>query len=617
MEIETQRLARRPASAPGGASPAPPLFTGLAVGGVLLCAASAAIALANGGSGGGAGWAAVGVITIAAPVGVGLYAWHRDPAGRFGLLLVAAGYGWFLTTLGHSDQALLYSVGRVSAWVFEPVLIYVLLAYPSGRLTRSRDRIMVLAAVLVVATMYLPTALLVAQYPHPSPFSGCTAHCPSNSFQVTSSEPGFIDAILRPARDVITIGIYLGVAVLLGLRLGEASPLYKLTLRPVLAAASLRFTAAFLYIVLRRAGAGDGALEAVALVTVLTVPAASIGFLWGLISWRLHEVSALERLTLGLGEATDPGRLRDLMADAIGDRRLEFYYLDPDRGRWRDSSGRPVDRPRTNDERFICEIADGDGTAAILACDRALGDEHEFVEAVGACALTGLETQRLATALKASLRDIDASRARLALAADSERQRIERDLHDGAQQHLVTLRVKLELATEKLRDDPAEGSALLRELGPEIDEIIDQIRSLAQDIYPPVLSSGGLGDALRSAALQASLPVHLEVDGIGRYPIEVESAIYFCCLEALTNASKHAEGATGAWVDIAEAGELRFEVRDDGCGFSPSDPGRGAGLTNMRDRLDAVGGALTVSSEPGHGTSIRGMAPVPVTQTSS
>jgi signal transduction histidine kinase len=207
--------------------------------------------------------------------------------------------------------------------------------------------------------------------------------------------------------------------------------------------------------------------------------------------------------------------------------------------------------------------------------------------------------------------EVAASRARIAAAADEERRRVVRDLHDGAQQRLVALRVQLELVEELLKADHVAGVAKLHSLGPEVDEALDEIRHLARGVYPPLLSESGLMEALTSAVRKLPIAGLIEPDGaVGRYPSEIESAVYFCCLEAMQNASKHAEGAHQVVVSLQVGVDLRFEVRDDGAGFPDDGRADGRGLTNMRDRVAAVGGEVSVTSELGEGTLVAGSVPL-------
>jgi signal transduction histidine kinase len=220
-----------------------------------------------------------------------------------------------------------------------------------------------------------------------------------------------------------------------------------------------------------------------------------------------------------------------------------------------------------------------------------------------------LHNVRLGSELESSLGELQrqaeelrASRARVVAAADEERRRIERDLHDGAQQHLVSVAVNLRLARELTGSDP---------LAVEVQDALSEFRDLAHGIYPPVLLDRGLGEGLRAALTRAPVRGRLEAEAIRRYSPDVEATVYFCCLEALQNAGKHAGDGARATVRLWETGDgLHFEVADDGAGFDLRTHPQGAGLTNMNDRLGALGGRLSVRSTPGTGTRVAGSVPL-------
>ena len=223
-----------------------------------------------------------------------------------------------------------------------------------------------------------------------------------------------------------------------------------------------------------------------------------------------------------------------------------------------------------------------------------------------------LKNVGLTNDLRARLVELRASRQRLVAAQDHERRRIERNLHDGAQQHLVALKVKLGLAELQSAKDPDKARATLAQLKTDAGEALETLRDLARGIYPPLLAEQGLAAALRSQAAKATLPVEVDSDGVGRYPQEVESAVYFCCLEALQNVQKYS-GASGACIKLSDSGGgLSFRVEDDGKGFDTATARRGSGLQNMADRLDAIGGKLTIESSALHGTRVDGTMPVAV-----
>lgn len=230
-----------------------------------------------------------------------------------------------------------------------------------------------------------------------------------------------------------------------------------------------------------------------------------------------------------------------------------------------------------------------------------------------------LHNAKLDSALQASLAELRdrnaelvASRARIVAASDESRRRIERDLHDGAQQHLVALAVKVGLVRQLAPIDAERADRLLDELRVDIQTTLTLMRELAHGIYPPLLRDRGLTEALRTAANRSILPTTVEATDLGRYDPEVEAAVYFCCLEAMQNADKHAGGDATVRVGVKDhGGQLAFEVRDDGPGFDAAQAsGRGSGFVNMADRLGAFGGTLEVTSSPGGGTSVQGQVPV-------
>jgi signal transduction histidine kinase len=244
-------------------------------------------------------------------------------------------------------------------------------------------------------------------------------------------------------------------------------------------------------------------------------------------------------------------------------------------------------------------------------------DEVALVELARQLGLA-LHNVRLDSALQASMaelaernEELQASRLRIVTAADSSRRAIERNLHDGAQQHLVALAVKLGLARTLAEEGDTETVlGILADLRADVQSTISELRELAHGIYPPLLRDRGLGEALRTAAARSPLPCTVDVDLPGRYPEAVETAAYFCCLEALQNAGKYAgEGATIAVRVTSGESQLCFELRDDGAGFDQQNAVPGHGFLNMADRLGAIGGRLAVESTPGHGTAVRAVIP--------
>jgi signal transduction histidine kinase len=591
-------------------------LTALASLGVALCAISIVVVRTDPVTSGRGFYLTVSVLTIAALLGVGLYAWFREGAGRFGQILFATGICWFFVTLANADSSLLYSVGRIAGWVFEILLAYALLSYPTGRLESRGARLVVVGGALLIGLLYLPTVPFTDQFPLPAPFTACEAHCPQNFF-LADSEPGVLPDLIKPVRDTLAMAVYLGAVLVLAGRLRRAGRNERRTLVPVLGAAALRFAAALVYVALRRVGAHGTLLDAAVLVALLSVPATAVGFLFGLVQWRVYSAGALGRLTTGLAATSDPPQLQSLLIGALEEPRVELYYASPRPDSaasppvWLDPVGGVVPAPVPPPHTCLHEAEAESGLRVAVICEEGFGDRPDFLDAVCACLLSGLERQRLDAALAGSLADVAASRQRLVGAADNARQQIERDLHDGAQQQLVALRVKLELAREALeQEDSGRGTEMVAGLGAEVEEIIEEVRALARGIYPALLASDGLGEALRATGQRAAVPVTIEAAGLGRLPAETERAVYFCCLEALQNVAKHADGASAIRIVLNRNGELRFEIADDGCGFAAGPQNGGSGITGMRDRLAAVGGQLWVESAPGQGTRVRGRLPL-------
>ena len=237
--------------------------------------------------------------------------------------------------------------------------------------------------------------------------------------------------------------------------------------------------------------------------------------------------------------------------------------------------------------------------------------EDKLVDDLAQQAGLVLKNVGLSADLQARLVELRASRQRLVSAQDLERRRLERNLHDGAQQHLVALKVKLGLAGLLVGRDPAKAAATLQQLKADADEALETLRDLARGIYPPLLADKGLRVALESQARKATVPVTVEAEGVARYSQDVEATVYFCVLEALQNVQKYAM-ATHVVVRVrADGGTLTFSVTDDGTGFDSAIAKKGAGLTNMADRIDALGGTVEVTSRPGAGTTVRGGLPAP------
>ncbi len=544
---------------------------------------------------------------VGVTIAIGLYAWHRGSDRRLGLLLVLTGAGWCLTTLAESGDELVYTLGRIAGWLIEVLLVYLVLAFPDGRLPGRVDRRLVAAMGVVVLVLFVPRLALAEDFTVPSPYTSCVEHCPANAFMLVDSEPAFVEGIMRPLGAILVFAVMLAVVARMVGRMRAATPVTRRMFGPVVTIATARAGLLGVAIVLRDLEP-MWPLEAVAWLLALAVPAIALAFLVGIMRWRLFAETALQRLAMCVGALPDAATLRRALAESFSDPTIEIVYPGSDAG-WIDSRGGATSLPEPDSGRSVSEVRHDGAVVAAVVHDAGLDARPELLEAGVAMARVVLDNQRLTAEAQASMRELRGSRARLAAGAERERRRIERDLHDGAQQRLVALRIELELVEELVREDPERGAARLHELEGDVDEALEELRALAHGVYPPLLADRGLAEALRAVAARSTIAVELDVHAGGRYPPEVESAVYFCVLEAIQNVQKHARAARRIVVrlDGDSRGELRFSVRDDGPGAAVLSPG--SGITNMRDRLAAVGGAAWVTSTPGVGTVVRGRLP--------
>jgi signal transduction histidine kinase len=297
---------------------------------------------------------------------------------------------------------------------------------------------------------------------------------------------------------------------------------------------------------------------------------------------------------------------------------------------WPQMNGGPAARvPMLSDGLPVLEGVDravpvrhGDEMLGVIAVRKPAGEplspaEGRLLDDLAAQAGLVLSNVRLTAELEARLdriagqaAELRTSRQRIVTAQDAERQRLERNIHDGAQQHLVALAVKLRLTKGLIRKDPTKARAMLTEIQQETGDAIDTLTDLSRGIYPAFLEEQGIAAALAAQYTRSTMPVSLSSDGVHRYPIETEAAVYFCCLEALQNAAKYA-GAGSVRIELREVDSgVEFEVRDDGIGFDPAATPRGTGLNSMADRLSVLGGDVKIESEPGKGTTVHGRLPI-------
>jgi signal transduction histidine kinase len=544
-------------------------------------------------------WIAATLVIGLGFVGAGLFAWYRSPGNPTGVLMVATGFAWYLSLLERTEPALLYSTGLLLANFYIAPAVHLLLAYPSGRLGRRVDRALVAFTYAVVTVGFLPVVLFITPEKY-----GCVG-CPENLFLVESS-PSFAQAWLD-VLSVCGVVVPLTVAVRLVQRWRAASRPMRRAVTPVfVAGGALMITLATLLAIMLLDGSEETAdvffyssLPALALVPFL--------FLAGLASGRMLRGRGLGRLVRTLGAGLERGELRAALAEALGDPSVELAYWLPQTRHYVDAEGRPVELPGPASGRAVTEVEREDRRIAAIVHDPTLLDHPDRVREAGAAAALALENERLEAELRAKVEEVRASRSRLVDVAMRQRRRLERDLHDGAQQRLVSLALTLRLASQKLAPDDGEAGVLIERSREELDLALTELRELARGIHPAVLVDQGLRAAVESLADRAPLAVEVREVPCDRLPEHIELTAYFVISEALTNITKYAR-ADRAWIAILrQDGRLLLEVGDDGVGGA--DAGRGTGLRGLADRLDAIEGRLYVESEPGRGTTVRATMP--------
>jgi signal transduction histidine kinase len=512
-------------------------------------------------------------------------------------LLVLSGFAWFGGTLPTANWSPLFTFGLLVSPLYGALLIHTVLAFPSGRVDGRAAKAAVGLAYGGFVVLQLPYVLVN----HPERQLDCP--CPDNLLLISYH---------RGAAELINIvqltvaGLMVGTLVVyvLARRWRSASPPLRRTLAPFLVTG----TATVLLFVVGEALAGVGfdPMNPMVLAGFVGLAALPIAFLSGLLRSRLARL-AVGDLVLDLREATTPADVQAALARALGDPSLVLAYWLPDKQRYVTADGAPVDVPERGGDRGVRVVDQAGERVAALVYDDSLDEERELVDSVSAAAAMALENARLQAEARAHLAELRASRARIVEAGDLERRRLERDLHDGAQQRFVTLSLALSVVEQRLASDPAQAGLLLNQAKEELVEGLDELRELAHGIHPAALRQRGLGPALETLAARSPVPVTLDVTLRERLPDPIELAAYFVVSEALTNVAKHAR-ASSVIVAVARTDEtLVVEIRDNGVGGASASAG--SGFRGLNDRVEALEGHLTVGSPTGGGTTIRAEIP--------
>ena len=515
----------------------------------------------------------------------GLVAWRRRPDSAVGPMLTVAGFGVVLEEiLVQVDSALAFTAALLLGEVWIVLYAALILSFVSGgRLVSTVDRVIV--GTFFVGLFVLQFAVMLF------------ADVPDNLLLVRP-DADLADALNKVQR-VVLIVASLAVAVVIYARWRTASRPRRRALLPSLG------------------GAFSGVLYAAAQTTLLlespvtwlfwilntallTVPAA---LLWGLLRSRLAR-GGLADLFRELG--TQRGvRLEAGLAKTLGDPGLVLAYRVPGERSYLDGSGQPVELPVSDGDRSTALIERDGRELGMLVYDASLDDDPELVEAVAATAAIALDDARLQAESEDRMAELRASRERIVAAGDAERRRLERNLHDGAQQRLVSVALQLRMIKSRIRTDPALAEELVTKAADELSVSLQELRELARGIHPAVLNHG-LEAALRSLAARATVPTSVRFDG-PRLPERVELAAYFVACEALANVAKYAH-ATHATVRVSRRnGQAIIEIADDGVGGA--DESAGTGLQGLADRVSALDGTLRILSPPGGGTVVTAELP--------
>jgi len=525
-------------------------------------------------------------------VGSGLYGAYRRPQSRVGLLLCLAGLLWLAWLLHESNRSPLDALGTVAYWTATAMIAHLVITFPSGRIRAWTERAIVVSS--YANGLFLTLAAWFFIDPHAM---GCTV-CPRNVLLIRG-DPASVDRIGR-------LGTWLGLATALAL-------IVVMTYRWIVASrAGRRIYGPALWV---------GVIISVEYFVVVgffpewlaptsrffwvdqaITAAYPLAFLVGLLRTRMAR-SAVGDLVIELGRGGRPaGGVRDALAGLLGDPALELVYAVEEAGGWVDGSGHPVELPDAGAGRVATTLElDGEPIAALIHDDAVLADP-ELVDAVVSAARLAVSNERLQARVRAQLELVRASRDRVVEASDEERRRLERDLHDGAQQRLVWLSLLLGMASDELAaGEGDEGRRLLDDARGEAAAALTELRSLARGIHPAILTNAGLGPAIRALMNRSQIPVRLEAVPERRFAPNVEATAYFVVAEALTNAAKHANGSVATVSLVVRDGRLVVDVRDDGVGGA--DPA-GSGLRGLSDRAAAVGGNVVIASPPQAGTHV-------------
>jgi signal transduction histidine kinase len=535
----------------------------------------------------------------------GLVAWDRRPTNRIGPLMVVIAVTWFVGTWGRSGGESVSHVARSFQGFQDPLLGVLVLAYPSGRLTGRLSRLL---AVGWLADQAVWSAMRLV-LDRPLSWYGC-ATCPETVTDFIANR----DLLEAGGRITLALAVLFGASILVltmeRIRTAGSAARGRLLPIGVGAAASLLgvVVTGSLRLSVVPALFGD---PRVAAGTYLLDVFVALSVLVGLLQERIARgavADVIAQLGADVGVApSDPRSVRDALARALHDPSLTYYPYEASSGTYLDLDGRPVAGPRTEGRGATVLEADGERLGLVVH-DPVLLDDPGLVSALSAAIRLQAENARLAAAVQRQLTDLEASRARIVAATDQERRRVERDLHDGAQQRLISL--SMELGRLRHAADEAGDQGLRRSLdglSAELDAAIHELRELARGILPPILTAAGLGPAVESLAIRAPLPVETDIEVAERFTPAIESTAYFVVAEGLANVARHARAHRARVIITQREGCVAVAVEDDGIGGAS--PEKGSGIQGLIDRVGALGGRLTLEPVADGGTRLTAEIP--------
>jgi signal transduction histidine kinase len=533
---------------------------------------------------------------ILGPVLIGLYWLRVRPASRFGWLLIAFGLLCAGYITQSSSNRWLFGVGLVWESLIYLGTLILILTFPTGRLEGVAARLVVAGGV-GVAALNLWLIVMLPQTGAGGAISSCRATCPENALAFAANPDRALD-LIRPFQ-IAVIGVALATAGLLIWRIATGTPPQRRALA-IGTSVALLFTAlqiTFLSLSVFDVNAPD-LHKAIQWAFAGARAMVWYGFLFALVAAQLFAGRVLRRLVGQSLHRPSRPELEAMLREPLGDPGFQLRFWNPKTADWDVAVEPGLQRTVTVVER--------DGRPAVaLIHDAQLDDDPELLQVAGAVAILAAENAELDAAWHVALSDVQRSRERIAHAVDHERRRVAKNLHDGLQQRLGAIRLRLAATAEAATDADLRGR--LDVIGRRVEDAIEEVREVSHGLYPHLLLERGLIAAVE----QAVSPLPIRHNDVRRHPAELELAVYYCCLEAVQNATKH--GGPGVTIRVSlheDPQALSFDVADDGQGFDPSAWHDGMGLQSLEDRLGAVGGTLAIRSAPGGGTVVSGSVPL-------